>query len=112
MQELPAGEWTVEQWSKAWSIQVGRVYVCRQCNTMIMVTKGGVGNLEPICCGQGYATGKPQSRLARFVHEGCPYWGTALPLSGMRGRGFGNQGWSGKTDSPLLQSTDATAIQL
>jgi hypothetical protein len=52
MQKLEDGEWTVEQWSKAWSIHVGRAYVCCKCSTMIMVTKGGVGNLEPVCCGQ------------------------------------------------------------
>jgi hypothetical protein len=52
MQELPAGEWTAEQWRRAWNIQVGKAYSCRRCCTMIMVTKGGVGNLEPICCGR------------------------------------------------------------
>jgi len=23
-----------------------------KCDTLIMVTKGGVGTLEPVCCGQ------------------------------------------------------------
>ena len=52
MQDLPSGEWTVDQWSKGWNIQVGKAYTCRKCETMIMVTKGGIGNLEPACCGQ------------------------------------------------------------
>jgi hypothetical protein len=52
MQELPEGEWTVAQWKGAWTIHVGKAYVCCRCNTMIMVTRGGVGNLEPVCCSQ------------------------------------------------------------
>jgi hypothetical protein len=52
MQAPETGEWTVEQWRKAWSIHVGKAYTCNQCHTMIMVTKGGIGTLEPLCCGQ------------------------------------------------------------
>ncbi len=43
-------EWTTEEWQAAWSIYVGRAYRCRECGSMLMCTKGGVGNLEPICC--------------------------------------------------------------
>jgi hypothetical protein len=47
-----AGEWSVEQWQKAWTVHVGRAYACDECGTMIMVTKGGTGVLEPQCCGK------------------------------------------------------------
>ena len=43
-------EWTTEEWRSAWSIYVGRAYRCEKCGSMLMCTKGGVGNLEPICC--------------------------------------------------------------
>jgi len=45
-------EWTVDEWTSAWSIHVGRAYRCEKCQTMVMVTKGGIGTLEPICCGE------------------------------------------------------------
>lgn len=47
---LSEPEWSVSEWTKGWTIHVGKAYVCRKCGTMIMVTKGGVGNLEPKCC--------------------------------------------------------------
>ncbi len=49
MDEYP--EWTVDQWEQAWTIHVGKAYSCLKCGNMIMVTKGGVGVLEPSCCG-------------------------------------------------------------
>jgi len=45
-------EWTTDEWTRAWTIHVGKAYYCEKCKTMIMVTKGGVGTLEPICCGE------------------------------------------------------------
>lgn len=39
-------------WRRAWDIRVGAAFVCRVCGPMVMVTKGGVGVLEPICCGR------------------------------------------------------------
>ncbi len=45
-------EWTPEEWMGAWTIHVGKAYRCDKCQTMVMVTKGGVGTLEPICCGE------------------------------------------------------------
>ena len=45
-------EWTSEEWTAAWTIRVGKAYRCRKCDTLVMVTKGGVGTFEPICCGQ------------------------------------------------------------
>ena len=41
--EYPASEWTPDQWLSAWTINVGKVYVCGECGKMIIVTKGGVG---------------------------------------------------------------------
>jgi len=45
-------EWTPEEWMQAWTIHVGKAYRCDKCATMVMVTKGGVGTLEPICCAE------------------------------------------------------------
>lgn len=45
-------EWTVDEWKDAWTIKVGKAYVCHECEAMAMVTKGGIGVLEPICCGK------------------------------------------------------------
>ena len=45
-------EWTACEWTSAWTIHVGRAYRCNVCGTMIMVTKGGIGNFVPICCDQ------------------------------------------------------------
>lgn len=54
------GEWTHDEWADAWSIKVGEAYGCDKCKTMIMVTKGGVGTLEPKCCGVSMVHVKPQ----------------------------------------------------
>ncbi len=45
-------EWSVEEWTREWTIKVGRAYACNQCGTVAMVTKGGVGVMEPRCCGR------------------------------------------------------------
>lgn len=47
---MSSPEWSVTEWEQAWTIKVGRAYVCDECGTMVMVTKGGVGVLEPRCC--------------------------------------------------------------
>ena len=44
---IESPEWTTEEWVSAWTIHVGKAYRCDKCDTMIMVTKGGVGTLEP-----------------------------------------------------------------
>ncbi len=49
---LPTDEWTVDEWEEAWTIKVGTAYVCDWCGTMVMVTKGGIGVIEPRCCGK------------------------------------------------------------
>jgi hypothetical protein len=43
-------EWTQEEWRRHWNISVGAAYACEKCGNMIMITKGGVGTLEPYCC--------------------------------------------------------------
>jgi len=67
--ELLTGEWSPEQWQSAWNIQVGRAYGCKACGTVIMVSKGGVGNLEPICCKQPM---QPLGRSGAAEGEGTP----------------------------------------
>ena len=50
-QSIPSTpEWSTEEWTRGWTINVGKAYVCEVCGTIVMVTKGGVGTLEPICC--------------------------------------------------------------
>ncbi len=44
-------EWSQDDWTSGWTIHVGKAYSCGKCGTMIMVTKGGIGTLEPKCCG-------------------------------------------------------------
>ena len=57
-------EWTADEWMTAWTIHVGRAYRCGACGTMIMVTKGGVGTLEPVCCGQPMELGEQPDTIA------------------------------------------------
>lgn len=51
------------QWADAYTMEVGTAYACAQCGTVILVSRSGVGNLEPICCGT------PMSKVAR--REAC-----------------------------------------
>ena len=44
--------WELEQWEKALTIQVGTAWVCRECDNLVMVTRGGTGVMELKCCGQ------------------------------------------------------------
>lgn len=43
--------WELEEWEQALSIEVGAAYVCRTCGNVVMVTRGGVGVMELVCCG-------------------------------------------------------------
>ncbi|MCK5235692.1 MAG: hypothetical protein KAR06_01805 [Deltaproteobacteria bacterium] len=49
--QLKDAEWTTDEWMSTWTIKVGSAYGCDKCGAMVMVTKGGVGTLEPKCCG-------------------------------------------------------------
>ena len=44
-------DWELEEWEQALTINVGAAYVCRTCGNVVMVTRGGVGVMELICCG-------------------------------------------------------------
>jgi hypothetical protein len=51
-EEYTTSEWTHEEWEREWHIEVGTAYACKKCGNMIMITKGGVGAMEPYCCEQ------------------------------------------------------------
>lgn len=44
-------DWDLEEWEGALTIQVGSAFVCRICGNIVMVTRGGVGVMELVCCG-------------------------------------------------------------
>lgn len=55
------------EWELALTIDVGTAYVCRACGNLVMVTKGGLGTLDLVCCG------KPMEKLkCRPQSEGGP----------------------------------------
>jgi desulfoferrodoxin-like iron-binding protein len=43
-------EWNLGDWEKALTIQVGTAYLCRECGNIVMVTRGGAGILDLVCC--------------------------------------------------------------
>ena len=54
MSKLPESvpsEWSLDEWEKTLNINVGTPYACRTCGNLVMVTKGGVGVLDLVCCG-------------------------------------------------------------
>jgi hypothetical protein len=56
--ETPPPDWDLGNWEESLTIHVGTVHVCRQCENIVMVTRGGVGILELNCCG------KPMEQVA------------------------------------------------
>ncbi len=44
-------EWNLAEWEGALTLHVGTVYACTRCENLAMVTKGGVGVMEMVCCG-------------------------------------------------------------
>ena len=50
-------EWDLGDWEKALTINVGTVYACGECGNLAVVTRGGLGVMEMICCG------KPMRRI-------------------------------------------------
>jgi hypothetical protein len=55
MTETPednAAGWDLSEWETALSIHVGTTYACRECGNLVMVTKGGVGVMDMVCCGK------------------------------------------------------------
>jgi hypothetical protein len=46
----PAPAYDASQWESSLTVRVGESYVCRTCGQVAMITQGGVGNQEMICC--------------------------------------------------------------
>ena len=44
-------EWDLGEWEAVLNINVGQVCVCRACQNLVMITKGGVGIMKLLCCG-------------------------------------------------------------
>ncbi|MHC4481685.1 MAG: hypothetical protein ACYS8K_07005 [Planctomycetota bacterium] len=49
--ETPPPEWDLGDWERTLTIEVGSAYACRDCENLVMVTRGGVGIMQLICCG-------------------------------------------------------------
>ncbi len=62
-EEIGPEEWSLEDWERALTIRVGAAYACRECENLVMVTRGGVGVMQLTCCGRPMAKVGP-SRLA------------------------------------------------
>jgi len=50
--EKPREEWNLGEWEQALTINVGNAYLCRACENVVMVARGGVGVLDLVCCGK------------------------------------------------------------
>ena len=58
--DKPPPDWNLGEWEDALTINVGTVHACRACGNLVMVTKGGVGVMELICCGKPMEKVNPQ----------------------------------------------------
>jgi hypothetical protein len=45
-------DWNLDEWEHALTLKVGTAYVCRACQNVVMVTRGGVGVMDLVCCGK------------------------------------------------------------
>ena len=52
MGDASLSDWNTGDWERVLTIHVGTAYVCRVCQNLVMVTKGGVGVLDLVCCGK------------------------------------------------------------
>ena len=52
-------EWDLGEWEEALTIHVGTAYICRECGNVVMVTRGGTGVMQLVCCG------KPMEKIER-----------------------------------------------
>lgn len=50
--DYPSPEYNLEDWEKALTLTLGTAYACRDCGTVVMVTRSGVGTMEHTCCGK------------------------------------------------------------
>lgn len=48
--DIIGSEWSADEWTQKWTIHVGKAYRCSACGAIVMVTKGGLGLMEPKCC--------------------------------------------------------------
>jgi desulfoferrodoxin-like iron-binding protein len=55
----PGPDWDLGEWESVLTIHVGTAYVCRQCENIVMVTRGGIGVMQLVCCG------KPMEKVQR-----------------------------------------------
>jgi len=62
--EWQLGDWNAGDWEKALTIHVGTAYICRICNNLVMITRGGVGVMELICCGKPMEKVEPRATPA------------------------------------------------
>jgi hypothetical protein len=46
-----SADWDLDEWEQALTIDVGAAFACRICGNVVMVTRGGVGVMELLCCG-------------------------------------------------------------
>lgn len=62
MNDMPetSPEESMDAWQQALSIHVGTVYGCRRCGNLVIVTRGGVGNMELSCCGEAMQVRNPR----------------------------------------------------
>ncbi len=44
-------DYSLDDWEKALTMEVGACFVCHLCDNRVMVTRGGVGVLDLVCCG-------------------------------------------------------------
>ena len=58
-------EESLEAWEQALTIHTGLVYACRTCGNRVVITHGGVGNLELTCCGKPMSQVNPDRRGPR-----------------------------------------------
>ena len=49
--EHAPSNWDLDDWEQALTIHVGSTFVCRECGNVVMVTRGGIGVMDPRCCG-------------------------------------------------------------
>jgi desulfoferrodoxin-like iron-binding protein len=64
-ESTPAPEYDLGQWEAALTIHVGEGYVCRTCGQVVMVTHGGVGSMELVCCGRSMQKLSPAAGAGR-----------------------------------------------
>lgn len=48
---MSSPDWDLTEWEEVLTINVGAAYVCRECQNLVMVTRGGVGVMQLRCCG-------------------------------------------------------------